>query len=114
MEQKSDFIDNEMMSLKIRLHSLANNTVNLASLSHATYAQLQDADVHAGKSAYEAAKLAPVSHDAIREASRLGALAIEEEAASKKCADCTGVYGDDAWSPHLSALAILGLISAFW
>lgn len=110
MEQKSDFIDDKMMALKMRLHSLANNTVNLASLSHATYAQLQDADIHAGKSAFEAAKLAPVSHDDIREAIRVGALANDEETASLKCKDCQG----SAWSSHLSALAILGLISAFW
>jgi len=100
-----------MQALRMRLAALANGTVSLEHLSKAMIGQMNGAAAGAAGTSFNAAHLRKLFTGEIREAQKLGSVAMDAELAKKKCEDC---IENQAWSSHLSVLVALCVIGSRW
>jgi len=112
MDKKQELIQDRMENLKVRLSTLANGTVNLELLSKSMVGQL-DGVAKAGEGvAYNAEHLRKLWTGDVREANKLASVATDEKIVQLNCKNCKGgILESLAWSPHVSILAVFGLVA---
>lgn len=108
MESKHDQVETRMQNLRIRLAKIANGTVSLNLLSRGMVAQMQGLARAGQDVAFNAAHIRKLFTGQIRDAEKLASIAADTQLAHEKCKDCD--IENMAWSPHLSAWILLGVV----
>jgi len=108
MSKKEKKMAGRMTNLTTRLAKLAAGAVSLKELSKHIVKNLLSVEKDGHKSAFDAAHLAAIKHDDVREAIKLESVKIDQTVAAEKCKDCSS-----GWSSSVSLLVTLGL-AAVW